>query len=321
MRAVRISTPGGPEKLELVETVDPVPEAGELVVNVEAAGVNFLDIYQRSGLYPIQLPSTLGMEGAGEVVAVGEGVSNRRVGDRVAWADCLGSYAERACMPASRTVPIPKSLKTRDAAAVMLQGITAHYLVTSTVRIDDSHTVLVYAPTGGVGHILVQLAKLRGARVLACTSAEKVERARALGVDAVIPYREVDVPMAVRDLTDGEGVDVVFDSVGRDTFHDSLCSLSLRGLFVSFGQSSGPVDAFDTEELETHGSLTITRPMLSDYLADADELSWRAEAILGLVVNGRLDVDVHQLYELEQAAQAHTDLESGLTTGKLLLVP
>jgi NADPH:quinone reductase len=322
MRVARIEQPGGPDVLEVVDVADPEPGEGELVVEVAAAGINFIDTYLRTGAYPVDLPAILGMEGAGEVVAVGPGVAHRQVGDRVAWSDVLGSYAERVVVPETRSVRVPEDLELDLAAALMLQGMTAHYLTYSTKHLGSDDTVLVYAPAGGVGQLLVQLASKRGARVLACTSTdEKALRAQELGADEVIRYRDVDVPEAVRELTGGKGVDVVYDSVGADTFDSSLRALRPRGLMVLYGQSSGPVPPVDPQVLNRHGSLFLTRPSLAHHVAEHDELEWRATTMLDLAAHGQLDVAVHDRYPLEQAATAHADLESGTTTGKLLLLP
>jgi NADPH:quinone reductase len=322
MRAVRFDETGGPDVLRVVEVADPEPGPGEVLVEVAAAGVNFIDTYQRSGAYPVELPRTPGSEGAGTIVAVGEGVAHRQVGERVAWTDGPGSYAERVVLRAERSVPVPTAVPEDLAAAVMLQGMTAHYLANSTHRLTRDDTALVYAAAGGVGRLLVQLAKRRGARVLACTSTdEKEAEVRRLGADEVIRYRDVDVAETVHELTGGRGVDVVYDSVGADTFDASLRSLRPRGLMVLFGQSSGPVPPLDLQELNRRGSLFITRPSLFHHVATPDELEWRAGAVLDLVAAGDLDVRVHDRYPLEHAARAHADLESGTTSGKLLLVP
>jgi NADPH:quinone reductase len=322
MRAARISEPGGPEVLELADVDDLEPGEGEVLVRVQAAGLNFIDTYQRSGAYPLELPATLGLEGAGEIVAVGAGVTHRHVGDRVAWADALGSYAEQVVLREERAVPVPGDLDLDLAAALMLQGMTAHYLSYSTKHLDSDHTVLVYAPAGGVGQLLVQLATRRGARVLAATSTDdKEQRARELGADEVIRYRDVDVAQAVADLTDGHGVDVVYDSVGAATFEDSLRCLRPRGLMVLYGQSSGPVPPVDPQLLNRRGSLFLTRPSLAHHVAEPDELHWRATSVLELAAHGQLDVAIHDRYPLAEAARAHRDLESGQTAGKLLLTP
>jgi NADPH:quinone reductase len=322
MRAVRFDETGGPDVLRVVEVPDPEPGPGEVLVEVAAAGVNFIDTYQRSGAYPVELPRTPGSEGAGTIVAVGEEVGHRQVGERVAWTDGPGSYAERVVLRAERSVPVPTAVPEDLAAAVMLQGMTAHYLANSTHRLTRDDTALVYAAAGGVGRLLVQLAKRRGARVLACTSTdEKEAEVRRLGADEVIRYLDVDVAETVHELTGGRGVDVAYDSVGADTFDASLRSLRPRGLMVLFGQSSGPVPPLDLQELNRRGSLFITRPSLFHHVATPDELEWRAGAVLDLVAAGDLDVRVHDRYPLEDAARAHADLESGTTSGKLLLVP
>jgi NADPH:quinone reductase len=322
MRAARINEPGGPDVLEVAEIEAPEPGEGEVLVAVQAAGLNFIDTYQRSGAYPLELPATLGLEGAGEIIAVGPGVTHRHVGDRVAWADAMGSYAEQVVLREERAVPVPGELDLDLAAALMLQGMTAHYLSYSTKHLDSDDTVLVYAPAGGVGQLLVQLATWRGARVLAATSTDaKEQRARELGADEVIRYRDVDIAQAVADLTSGEGVDVVYDSVGAATFEDSLRCLRPRGLMVLYGQSSGPVPPVDPQLLNRRGSLFLTRPSLAHYVAEPDELHWRAKTVLELAANGQLDVAIHDRYPLAEAARAHRDLESGETAGKLLLTP
>jgi NADPH:quinone reductase len=322
MRAVRFDETGGPDVLRVAEVPDPEPGPGEVLVEVAAAGVNFIDTYQRSGAYPVELPRTPGSEGAGTIVAVGPEVAHRQVGERVAWTDGPGSYAERVVLQAERSVPVPTAVPDDLAAAVMLQGMTAHYLASSTHRLTRDDTALVYAAAGGVGRLLVQLAKRRGARVLACTSTdEKEAEVRRLGADEVVRYRDVDVVETVHELTGGRGVDVVYDSVGADTFDASLRSLRPRGLMVLFGQSSGPVPPLDLQELNRRGSLFITRPSLFHHVTTPDELEWRAGAVLDLVAAGDLDVRVHDRYPLEDAARAHADLESGTTSGKLLLVP
>lgn len=322
MRAVRMTSTGGPEVLELEEVPEPAPGDHDVVVEVAAAGVNFIDTYQRSGAYPLPLPTGIGLEGAGTVVAVGREVTSRQVGEPVAWAEALGSYAQRVTVRADRTVRVPPDLDEQRAAALMLQGMTAHYLANSTYALRRDDVALIYAAAGGVGRLLVQLAKRRGARVLACTSTEeKAAEVRRLGADAVILYRAVDVVEAVRALTDGQGVDVVYDSVGADTFEPSLNALKPRGLLVLYGQASGPVPPLDLQELNRRGSLYVTRPSLGAYTATVDELEWRAGALFDLVRSGQLDVRVHATYPLAEAARAHTDLTSGTTSGKLLLIP
>jgi NADPH:quinone reductase len=322
VRAIRLHETGGPGAMSVDEVDDPTPDADEVLVEVAAAGVNFIDTYQRSGAYPVELPAPLGLEGAGTVRAIGDEVQERGIGERVAWSGSPGSYAELVCVPAERTVSVPSAVDLDVAAALMLQGMTAHFLTNSTYRLTDGDTALVYAAAGGVGRLLVQLAKRRGARVLACTSTEaKAAEVRRLGADEVILYRDVDVPDTVRELTDGHGVDVVYDSVGADTFDDSLRCLRPRGMMVLFGQSSGPVPPLDLQELNRHGSLFVTRPTLFHHISTSDELEWRAGALLDLVAQDQLEVHVHGRYPLEDAARAHEDLESGTTTGKLLLVP
>lgn len=320
MRAVRFSTTGGPEVLDVVDVEAPAAGPGQLLVDVEVAGVNFIDTYQRTGLYALPLPSGLGLEAAGTIVALGEGVSDRRVGQRVAWADQLGSYAEQHVVAAARTVPVPDGLDASTACALMLQGMTAHYLSFSTFPLGKEHTALVYAAAGGVGRILVQLAVQRGARVLACTSTpEKAEAVRALGAHEIIPYQDVDVAATVRELTGGHGADVVFDSVGAATWESSLASLRPRGTAVFFGNASGPVPPLDVMRLTAGGSLFVTRPKLGDHVATAEELAWRAGALFDLAATGHLDVNVHARYPLADIRRAHDDLESGGTAGKLLI--
>lgn len=326
MRAVRITRPGGPEVLDLVDVEDPTPGAGEVVVQVERAGVNFIDTYHREGRYPLELPSGLGLEGVGTVAAVGEGVRHRQVGDRVGFSDQLGAYAQTVAVPAERTVPVPDDLDADVACALLLQGMTAHYLAHSTYPLDEADTALVYAASGGVGRLLTQLAARRGARVLACTStAAKADDARALGADEVIRYRDgdevVDVAAAVHELTGGRGVDVVYDSVGATTFEHSLRALTRRGTLVLYGASSGPVPPVDLQVLAQHGSLFVTRPKLFDYVVDGDELAWRAGSLFDLARHGDLDVRIHGTYPLADVAAAHRDLEGGGTSGKLLLAP
>ena len=320
MRAIRFARAGGPEVLELVDVPAPEPAAGEVLVAVEHAGVNFIDTYHRTGLYPVPLPSGIGLEGVGVVTAVGDGVVDRRVGQRVAWADRLGSYAEAVTVAADRTVVVPAGLAPATACALMLQGMTAHYLAASTFPLSEGRTALVYAAAGGVGRLLVQLAAQRGARVLACTSSEeKAAAVRALGAAETIPYREVDVAARVRELTGGVGADVVYDSVGAATWRASLAAARPRGTVVFYGNASGPIPPMDLQELARHGSLFTTRPRLGDHVATPEELSWRAGVLFDLAASGRLDVHVHGHRALADAAAAQAELESGTTSGKLLL--
>lgn len=322
MQAIRITDTGGPEVLGLVDVDVPTPGPDEVLVEVAAAGVNFIDTYQRSGVYPMTLPTGLGLEGAGTVVAVGDDVDTRAVGDRVAWTDALGSYGAQHVVRAARTVRVPDGVELDIAAASMLQGCTAHYLATSTHALREDDTALVYAPAGGVGRILIQLAVKRGARVIAVTSTEdKAAIAAGLGADAVIDYTREDIAQRARELTDDRGVDVVYDSVGKATFDASIDSLRPRGLMVLYGGASGQVPPVDLQLLNRKGSLFATRPNLANYVATTDELQWRAGAILDQIATGGLELHVHERYPLADAGRAHADLESGTTAGKLLLLP
>jgi NADPH2:quinone reductase len=323
MKAIRVLRPGGPEVLALEELPVPVPGPGQVLVRVEAAGVNFIDTYQRSGLYPIQTPFTIGQEGAGAVEAVGDGVTAFAPGDRAAWSGPMGAYAEVAVLPADRVVKVPDGVTIRQAAAAMLQGMTAHYLVTTVFPLQHGHTCLVHAAAGGVGRLLCQLARLRGARVIATVGADaKAAIAREAGASDVINYRATEnVAHEVRQLTLGRGVDVVFDGVGAATFEASLAALAPRGMLVTFGNASGPVPAFEPLRLSQRGSLFLTRPRLADYIAARAELEQRAGDVLGWVRSGQLVLRIHREYPLAEAAQAHRDLEGRGTTGKLLLVP
>ena len=322
MRAVRVASPGGPEMLAIEDVPVPDPRAGEVVVRVTASGVNFIDVYHRTGRYPLTAPFTPGQEAAGTVSVVGADVSGVREGDRVAWAGVLGAYAEFAAVPADRLVPVPERLSERAAAAVLLQGMTAHYLTHDTVPIGPGDVVLVHAAAGGVGLLLTQIAKRRGARVLATVSTtEKEVLARAVGADDVIRYTETDFVEAVRRLTAGRGVRAVYDSVGRTTFDGSLRCLAPRGTLALYGGSSGPVPLFDPMVLSQLGSLFLTRPTLWHYVAERETLLRRAGEVFGWVADGTLRVRVHRTYPLEAAAAAHRDLESRATAGKLLLLP
>lgn len=322
MDAIRLETHGGPEVLQVSHVPDPEPGPDEVVVQVAAAGVNFIDTYQRSGMYDIDLPGGLGLEGAGEVIALGANVTSRKIGDTVAWSDTRGSYAERISVPAGRTVRVPGGVEPEQAAALMLQGMTAHYLTHSTRSLRAGETVLAFAAAGGVGRLLVQLAVRRGAHVIAATSTpEKAAEVRELGAEEVLLYRDVDVAHKVRELTGGEGVDVVYDSVGQATFESSLRSLKARGLLVLYGASSGPVPPVDLQVLNRHGSLFVTRPSLFHHVATTDELEWRANSLFELVRNDALQLKIHGRYPLAETARAHADLESGTTSGKLLVLP
>jgi NADPH2:quinone reductase len=321
MRAIQAHQTGGPEVLREEEVPTPQPGPGEARVRIAAAGVNFIDTYHRTGAYPLDIPFALGVEAAGVVDAVGGDVE-LRAGDRVAYALERGSYAEHAVVPADRLVPVPGGIELEQAAAVMLQGMTAHYLSHSTWPLASGDTALVLAAAGGVGHLLVQLAKRRGARVLATTSTEeKADLARRAGADEVILYTRTAIDQEVRRLTGGAGVDVAYDSVGKTTFDQSLASLRPRGMLVLYGQSSGPVGPLDPQVLNQQGSLFLTRPSLVHYAADRGELLQRAEDLFGWMAAGELEVRVDRTWPLAEAAEAHQYLEAGETKGKLLLVP
>jgi NADPH:quinone reductase len=322
MKAIRVTEAGGPEVLTVREVPDPEPGRGEARVRVEYAGVNFIDVYHRTGLYPKPLPFTPGVEGAGVVEAVGPGVEDVAVGDRVAWALHPGSYAEAAVVPSWRLAHVPDELTLDVAAALMVQGMTAHYLVEDTYPLTAGDVALVHAAAGGVGLLLVQLASAAGATVIGtCSTEEKAERVRAAGADHVIRYTETPFQPEVLRLTGGAGATVVYDSVGRSTFADSLASLRARGYLVLYGQSSGKVEPFDPGELAAHGSLFLTRPSLADYVRDRTELEWRAGSLFDQVMEGELEVRIDRLVPLSDAAAAHELLESRATSGKLLLTP
>ncbi|MGH8792483.1 MAG: quinone oxidoreductase family protein [Stackebrandtia sp.] len=321
MRAVVVDAHGGPEVLRMRETPDPSPGPGEVRVAVEAAGVNFIDVYMRAGLYPAAPPFVPGQEAAGVVAEVGADVRDLVVGDRVGWASLPGGYAEQATIPAERAVRLPGDVSTRLAAAVLLQGMTAHYLINDVGRVKSGDTVLVHAAAGGMGLLLTQMAKVRGARVLGTVSTDAKERmARDAGADEVIRYVETDVADAVRDLTAGAGADAVFDGVGAPTFDASLASLRPRGMLAIFGQAGGAVPPVDLQRLNAGGSLFVTRPKLADYIADRAELTARADAVLGAVASGKLSVHVGATFPMRDAARAHEMLESRRSAGKLLLL-
>jgi NADPH2:quinone reductase len=322
MKAIRVHTPGGVEALLYDDVATPTPKTGEALVKIEAVGINFIDIYIRSGLYKNQLPLTLGQEGAGVVEAVGPGVTEVRVGDQVAYSGTPGSYAEYAVVPAARLVNIPDGLGAKDAAAAMLQGMTAHYLAHTTYPLKSGDTALVHAAAGGVGLLLVQMAKRCGARVFGTVSTEdKAKLAKEAGADEVILYTQEDFESEVKRLTDGRGVQVVYDSVAKTTFEKGLNSLAPRGYMVLYGQSSGPVPAFDLAQLGAKGSLFITRPSLAHYTLTRDELLQRSGDVLGWIRTGQLKLRIDQTYPLKDAAEAHRRLEGRQSTGKLLLVP
>lgn len=322
MKAIRVHAPGGPEALRLEDLPEPEPKAGEALVRVEAAGVNFIDVYHRTGLYKAPLPVTLGQEGAGVVEAVGAGVADVRPGDRVAWASVFGAYAEKAVVPAERLVPVPEGMSSRQAAAAMLQGMTAHYLACSTYPLKAGDVALVHAAAGGVGLLLCQIGRMRGARVLGTVSTpEKAALAREAGADITIDYTTQDFAVEARRATDGRGADVVYDSVGKTTFERSLASLAPRGMLVLFGQSSGPVAPIDPQVLSQKGSLYLTRPTLAHYTATRADLTARAREVLDWVRQGRLRLRVEHEFPLRDAAAAHRALEGRTTTGKVLLIP
>jgi len=322
MKAVRIHENGGAEVLRYEEVATPAPGAGEALVKIEAVGVNFIDIYFRLGLYKAALPITLGQEAAGVVEAVGPGVTEVRPGDRVAYAGVLGSYAEYAVAPAARLVTLPAGVEARSGAAAMLQGMTAHYLACHTFPLGPGHTALVHAAAGGVGLLLTQMAKMRGARVIASVgSAEKAQLARQAGADEVVVYTEQDFQAEALRLTGGKGVDVVYDSVAQATWEKSLYSLGRRGMLVLFGNTSGAAPAIDPLLLAQRGSLFLTRPKLADYTATREELLSRAGEVLDWVASGKLRLRVEHVYPLAEAAQAQRALEWRRTTGKVLLIP
>lgn len=322
MLAIRIHETGGPEKLRADDIPVPSPAAGEVRIRVEAAGLNFIDTYQRSGLYAVPLPFTLGAEIAGVVSAVGAGVTGFAVGDRVATAKASGGYAAEALAPAAHVVKIPDGVTTQTAAALMLQGLTAHYLATDTFTLKPGHTALIHAAAGGVGLLLVQLAKRAGARVIATVgSDEKVALARGAGADEVVVYTRDNFTTAARAFTGGLGVDVVYDAVGKDTFTGSIDSLRTRGMFVSFGNASGPVAPFAPLLLSQKGSLYFTRPTLAHYTQTSAELRARTGDLFGAVLSGALQVRIGATFALTAAADAHRALEGRGTTGKVLLVP
>lgn len=322
MKAIQVKQVGGPEAMELVELPVPQPKANEAVIKLAASGVNFIDVYFREGRYKAPLPFVLGQEGAGVVTEVGADTMSVKVGDRVAWTGLPGAYAEYAAVPADRLVPIPQRVSEQQAAAAMLQGMTAHYLSHDTYPLKQGETALVHAAAGGVGLLLVQMAHNIGARVIATVSTEeKAKLARAAGAHEVILYTQADFEAETKRLTGGKGVDVVYDSVGRTTFEKGLNILRPRGMMVLFGGSSGAVPPFDLVALSQKGSLYVTRPTLVNYIATRDELVARSSAVFGMMATGKLQLRIEHTYPLAKAQQAHRDLEGRKKTGKLLLVP
>jgi NADPH2:quinone reductase len=322
MKAIQVKQPGGPEALEFGELPVPEPKASEAVVKLAASGVNFIDVYQREGRYKVPLPFVLGQEGAGVVTAIGADVKSVKKGDRVAWTGVLGGYAEYAAIPADRLVAIPAGVTDSQAAAAMLQGMTAHYLCHDTYPLKRGETALVHAAAGGVGLLLVQMAHDIGARVLATVSTEeKAKLAREAGADEIIFYTKSDFEAETKRLTNGQGVHVVYDSVGKTTFEKGLNVLRPRGFMVLFGGSSGAVPPFDLIALSQKGSLYVTRPTLGHYIATREELMTRSSAVFGMITSGKLKLRIEHTYPLAEAQQAHRDLEGRKTTGKLLLMP
>ncbi|OLB54023.1 MAG: NADPH:quinone reductase [Candidatus Rokubacteria bacterium 13_2_20CM_2_70_11] len=322
MKAVRIHTPGGPEVLTYEDVPEPRPKAGEAVVKVDAAGLNYIDVYYRSGLYKAELPMTLGMEAGGVVTAVGPNVTEVKVGEKVAYTGVPGAYAQYAAVPAQRLVTLPAGVSTKQGAAAMLQGMTAHYLACSTYPLKKGDTCLVHAAAGGVGLLLVQIAKMRGARVIGTVSTEeKAKLAREAGADEVIFYTKQDFEAEVKRLTSGKGVQVVYDAVGKTTFEKGLSCLAPRGTMVLYGQSSGPIGVFDPQILSAKGSVFLTRPSLFHHVATREELLARAGDVLGWIRDGKLRLRTEFEFPLKEAAEAHRALEGRKTTGKVLLIP
>ena len=316
MKAVYVEQPGGVENLKYADQPNPAPGPGQALVKIAAAGVNFIDVYFRTGLYPAQPPIVLGNEGAGTIEAVGPDVANVKPGDRVAYAMARGSYAEYAVVPAWQLVKLPDSVDFQTAAAAMLQGMTAHYLTHSTYPLKPGDSCLIHAAAGGMGLLLIQMAKMRGARVIGTVgNEEKARKAKDTGADEVIVYTKEDFAAKAK------GMHVVYDSVGKSTFMSSLDCLRPRGMMVSFGNASGPVPEITPLILTQKGSLFLTRPSLAHYSSTPEELAWRAGDVLGWVAQGKLRIHIHKLYPLRDAAQAHRDLEGRNTSGKLLLIP
>lgn len=320
MKAIVVQQHGDPSQLQLQDLPKPEPKSGEVLIKVAESGVNFIDTYHRSGLYKLPTPFTIGQEGSGTVEAVGDDVTNLKVGDRVAWSGNQGSYAEYLVAPAVKVVKLPDGTTFEYGAAAMLQGMTAHYLTHSTFPLKQGDVALIHAAAGGVGLLLVQMAKMRGATVIGTTStAEKAEKAKAAGADHVILYTEKDFTAESRALTNGKGVHVVYDGVGKSTFAQSIDSLRPRGMMVCFGNASGPVDPVNPLLLSQKGSLFLTRPTLAFYQLTPEELNWRAADVLGWIASGQLHIHIGKTYPLADARLAHQDLESRRTTGKLLL--
>jgi len=322
MKAIRIHAPGGPDAMRLDEVPQPAPKSGEALVKVDAAGLNYIDVYFRSGQYKAEYPLTLGLEAGGTVTALGPNVTDVTVGDKVAYTGVPGAYAEYAVVPAARLVVLPGGVSTKQGAAAMLQGMTAHYLAASTYPLKKGDTCLVHAAAGGVGLLLCQMAKMRGARVIGTVSTdEKAKLAREAGADEVILYTRQDFEAEVKRLTNNQGVQVVYDAVGKTTWDKSLNSLAPRGMMALYGQSSGPIGTIDPGILNTKGSLFLTRPSLNHHIASRQELTQRAGEVLGWIASGALKLRMEFAFPLKDAAAAHKALEGRQTTGKVLLVP
>ncbi len=321
MRAIRFSQTGGPEVLQLIELDQPRPRPGQVLIRHEAIGINFIDTYLRSGLYPTKLPSIPGGEAAGVVEAVGDGVTRFKVGDRVASAGIAGGYADYSVVSADRAVAIPAGIDTQTAAAALLKGMTSEFLLRRLHRVEAGETILIHAAAGGVGQIMVQWAKALGAVVIATVGSDaKAARVRQLGADHVILYRDTDVAAQVRRITGGAGVPVAYDSVGKDTFEGTLGSLARRGLFVSFGNASGPPPPVEGRQLMLGGSLFFTRPTMVDYQATTAELDASAEALFAMILSGKIGIEIGQTFPLAEARRAHEALEGRATSGSSLLI-
>ncbi|MEX2598817.1 MAG: quinone oxidoreductase [Dehalococcoidia bacterium] len=322
MKAVRFHEHGGPEVLRYDDVADPSPTEGQALIRLHAIGVNFIDTYQRAGNYQVPLPYIAGQEGAGEVLAVGPGVTAVKPGDRVAYTGVPGAYAEQALAPADKLVKLPRDISYETAAAAMLQGMTAHYLSHSTYSLGNGDTCLIHAAAGGVGLLLTQMAKMRGATVIGTVSTpEKAETAKAAGADHIVLYTQEDFVEKVKEVTGGKGLPVVYDSVGKDTFEKSLECLAPRGFMVLYGQSSGPVAPFNPQILNAKGSLFLTRPSLAHYTLTREDLEWRAGDVLGWAASGNINVHIGETHPLADAAEAHRRLQGRATTGKVLLLP
>lgn len=322
MKAIQVKQPGGPEAMKFVDLPVPQAKANEAVVKLTASGINFIDVYFREGRYKTPTPFVVGQEGAGTVTSVGADVKSVKIGDRVAWTGLQGAYAEYAAVPADRLVPIPEGVSDQQAAAAMLQGMTAQYLTHDTYPLKRGETALVHAAAGGVGLLLVQMAHNIGARVIATVSTdEKAKLARDAGADDVILYTQTDFETETKRLMSGKGLDVAYDSVGKTTFEKGLNLLRPRGMMVLFGGSSGPVPPFDLIALSQKGSLYLTRPTLVNYIATREELVGRSSAVFGMIAAGKLKLRIEHIYPLSEAQQAHRDLQARKTTGKVLLIP